>query len=249
MRNYRKFRAAVVALIGFCLSGWALGQGYRSEPACYEEQLTLENTMAKILAYQIETTSSAPGREIMSESYWGPDWRKNETHEIHRSSEAWGPLGQVYSRRKRVEIHFMLNVATREVKQVKFKSSIQEGCEGELEWPWTSRGAAGSPEPKMDDEAPTRKGEVTVGPVLPGEHPPAQGAPNCASCHGGSGSSSLSPRRLKTPPHRFQATKLSGSKPPVVDDVDFSPLDEDHHRHIADAEPRQRGRRFDSLLA
>lgn len=205
--------------------------------------------MAKILAYQIEATSIPPGREIMSESYWGPDWRKNETHEIHRSSVAWGPLGQVYSRRKRVEIHFMVNVATREVKQVKFKSSIQDGCEGELEWPWTSSGLAGSPEPQMIDEAPTRKGEVTVGPVLPGEHPPAQGVTNCASCHGGSGSSSLSPRRLKAPSHRFQRMDVSATKPPVHDDVDFSPLDEDRHRRIADAEPTRRGRVIDTLLA
>lgn len=142
----------------------------------------------------------------------------------------------------------MVNQATKEVQQVKFKSSIQEGCEGEIEWPWTSQSPGAVSEPSGINVGPARRGEVIVGPVMDTEHPPMKGAKNCAGCHNGEGFSALRPRRLKTPSHRFIFVSVSALQKPTQDDAELPPLDDAMHRLIANAEPPQRGRVIDSLL-
>jgi hypothetical protein len=213
--TFHHFRAAFNSLILLLGSEHAFGQSPRLEPACHEERLAMDSVKAEILAYQLGATSEVPGNEIMAVSYWGAHWRKHETSEIYRTAKYRWPLGQVYAIRKRVEIHFMVNVATKEVRQVKFKNTIEQGCEGEIEWPWVIRSPASTTDPREIEAGLSRRGQVTVGPVTPVEHP-RQGSINCATCHGGAGLSALNPKRLKTPPHRFSPAAAMRSESPSL---------------------------------
>lgn len=239
-----------VALSSAFLTQGSLAQDFRQDPACLEEQLTKQMALAKILVYQ-QGQSGLPGNVIIERSNWGPHWKKIEMHEIHRHAVKTWPLGQFVTKRRYVEIHLMVNVATKEVKQVKFKNTIEQGCDGTFE-----RGGEIRPRPNGNASdigfgaAPSRKGEVIVSPVRPAEHPPFPGHTSCGACHAGSMGSSNRMLPLKTQPHRFSVA--SGSEPArsssSVAKEDFAALATYRHRLIAEAQPPHRGRVLDSLL-
>ncbi len=250
MRN-TTVRQGLVLLLVACASKGVFSQA-RTTAECIEEQGAMARAIAAISAYQLGAAPFPPGVELSGlklgdPDYQGPHWRKYSMEEIHKRSEKTPPLGQVLVRRKKVEIHFMVNLATKRVQQVKFKNTVETGCVGKLE-PAPSRGRGGGrPEITATPPAP-RRGEVTVGPVKPAEHPPLHGATNCAVCHSGTGSGALERQRLKTPPHRFNLASNEPEQSPVDEDAELPALDETVHRRIARAEPAQRGRLIDSLL-
>ncbi|MDH0865567.1 hypothetical protein [Mitsuaria sp. GD03876] len=221
---------------------------------CHEEQVAMAEALSRIGDYLRDEFADPPGRDIMNGPFhaWpfntSGSWRKYAIRSIHHASVNNGAPGQFWRRRMEIEIHYMVEMKTKVVRQIKFKSTVKENCEGVLERVGGGRGQPISAPAETFGGLmpPARRGEVIVGPVTPHQGAPA--GVSCAACHNGQISGSKRAPRLKTPTHHLESvSKGRGDASTAAADGDTSP-EADLHRLIASFEPQVRGRIIDSLL-
>jgi hypothetical protein len=120
----------ILFFVGFMNS--ALSQE-RTTPECLNEQIAMNVARGEIEKYQSELRQEPPGRPIMfgpfgdsrfQDAGW-EKWTLNEYYHVSRPSDP------DYVQRSSVQIHFMVNMKTHAIAQVKFANTPQQGCVGE----------------------------------------------------------------------------------------------------------------------
>jgi hypothetical protein len=102
----------------------------RTQPGCVAEQLFMA-----AIAVDIANTHGPVGTfiplDLQDDRYKDGNWRKYEvhsgiTHQITNDNRR----GHNFVTKKRIVVHYMYNIATQQVDQMKFKNSYEAGCLG-----------------------------------------------------------------------------------------------------------------------
>lgn len=131
---------ARVILVLSCFGASTAIAQERTTPSCYFEQVVQQALLAALNDPDIRSGAKPPPGQyidigpIGDPKYQAPGWEKRAYTEYMRQSLK--PLPGEYQRhvqRYVVQMHYMWNQFTRQYDQVKFSTSIAQGCEGKKE--------------------------------------------------------------------------------------------------------------------
>lgn len=111
----------------------------RTEPACQNEVNSLDDLMGRLAQPEVLATTSmdaVPGRILKLGPFGDPrfsdgNWEKRYIDHIYHSNTKVPVLGWTSKIRYQTQIHFMFNRVTRQAAQIKFHTSVEQGCVGD----------------------------------------------------------------------------------------------------------------------
>lgn len=111
----------------------------RTEPACQNEVNSLDDLLGRLAQPDVLATTDmdkVPGRILMlgpfkDSRFSDGNWEKRYIDHIYRSTTKSPVFGFTSTVRYQTQIHFMFNRVTRRAAQIKFHTTVEQGCIGD----------------------------------------------------------------------------------------------------------------------